>query len=72
MSQHYVRSLGIDNQIRIKIINYSVVDKNNHMDPHVHAQADFVGSHYVSFDSQNHQATMFLNPSEGVSTLPEF
>ena len=68
MSKQYVKSLGIDNNIKIKIINYSVVEKNNHMDPHVHAQADFVGSHYVSFDNQNHQPTLFINPSEGIFT----
>ena len=68
MSKQYVKSLGIDNNITIKIINYSVVEKNNHMDPHLHAHADFVGCHYISFDSQNHQPTMFINPSEGIFT----
>lgn len=68
MSKQYVKSLSINNEIKIKIINYSVVEKNNHMDPHVHAHADFVGSHYISFDSQNHQPTLFINPSDSIFT----
>ena len=66
MATQYVKSLKIDGNISVKIINYSVVDKNNSMDPHVHVHADFVGAHYISFDSNYHQSTMFVNPSESI------
>lgn len=69
MSKQYVSSLGIQGDITIKIINYSVIEKNNYMDPHVHAHADFVGAHYIFFDSEKHLPTLFINPSEGNATF---
>ena len=65
MAQQYVKSLNLNNEVSIEIVNYTCTDKNNFMDPHIHGPADFVAAHYVSFDPAVHVPTVFHNPSEG-------
>ena len=68
MAQQYVKSLNLNNEVSIEIVNYTCTDKNNFMDPHIHGPADFVAAHYVSFDPAVHVPTVFHNPSEGNAT----
>ena len=68
MAQQYVKSLNLNNEVSIEIVNYTCTDKNNFMDPHIHGPADFVAAHYVSFDPAVHVPTVFHNTSEGNAT----
>jgi uncharacterized protein (TIGR02466 family) len=61
--QKYLDELGIIKNTRynFEIINYTCMTKGQSMRHHIHADCDFSGVHYVSFDEKTNDSTLFLN-----------
>lgn len=46
-----------------EIVNYTCMKSSQYMRPHVHPDCDFSMIHYLKFDKNNHNPTIFYNPS---------
>ena len=60
----YISAITSSQKVKysFEIVNYSAVKHNSFMKPHTHMDCDFAMVHYVSFDTQQHLSTIFLNP----------
>ena len=50
-----------DYKFSFDIVNYNCMSDGGYMSAHQHIQQDFVGIHYIQFDTENHQPTLFFN-----------
>ena len=46
---------------KFEITNYNCVGEGGFMVPHNHCLKDFVGIHYIKFDSKQHESTSYVN-----------
>ena len=44
------------------ITNYTCYGNSQYMQEHLHPKTDFVGIHYIRFDTESHTPTRFINP----------
>ena len=45
-----------------RVINYTCCGNSQYMQEHLHPYTDFVGIHYIRFDTESHTPTRFINP----------
>ena len=46
-----------------KIVNYSCMTEGQHMKSHIHTHCDFSAIHYLKFDENFNDSTLFYNPT---------
>ena len=44
------------------IVNYTCYGNLQYIQEHLHSKVDFVGIHYIRFDTESHTPTRFINP----------
>jgi len=50
-----------DYSFKFEIVNYTCLDKDNFMRPHIHSKCHFTAVHYLQFDKKNHTGTRYYN-----------
>ena len=53
------------------VTNYTCYGNSQYMQEHLHPNADFVGIHYIRFDTESHTPTRFVNPMSYAKYLEE-
>jgi uncharacterized protein (TIGR02466 family) len=55
-----------------KIVNYSCMTEGQHMKSHIHTHCDFSAIHYLKFDENFNDTTLFFNPASYSKFLDNF
>tara|TARA_R110000796_G_scaffold245499_1_gene369771 strand:+ start:44 stop:694 length:651 start_codon:yes stop_codon:yes gene_type:complete len=60
---HYFKYINLKKiKIDFRIVNYTASSHDSFMEPHLHSDCHFSMIHYIKFNQEQHQSTVFLNP----------
>ena len=58
----YLRMMNYENLVfKFEIVNYTVMTKDSQMSNHIHTDCEFTSVHYLKFDSESTDSTLFHN-----------
>ena len=63
---NFLNNLNIQKDIKFtfQVINYTCMKKGQYMKSHIHTNCDFSAIHYLKFDENFNDSTIFFNPSK--------
>ena len=69
---NFFKKINLKNNFKYKfnIVNYTCINHNSFMAPHIHVDCSFSMVHYISFDKKQHIPTIFLTPYYFSNLLP--
>lgn len=61
----YLRMMNYQNlAFKFEIVNYTVMTKDSQMSNHIHTDCDFTTVHYLKFDNESFDSTLFHNSND--------